>query len=847
MRYISFITLILLLSCVYTNANISEYGLYIRSHPLPVSNFTSMMLENGRPLKTKGGQLDLNFELWVRKDNVFGTVFRVITNENENIDLMYRSENNIRLPFLLIGEEVFLMQNPVREETWLDVTLSLNPKSGRIVLNYDGEEIDVIHEKLKGTKSARISFGYCPFEGFSLDDVASVNIKNVSLERDEKEIRFWKMEQHVGDVCRDEITGVPAVGKNAQWIVDDYITWRKIYEQALETTPAIAFDSIGSNFFITTESEIYTLSPLRKNRWDGIKIDTTTIQGGRYAANAPNQLIYIAPKRQLLSYNLTEDAYSIFDFTQAAWESESEPKEDHVYWNSTVVFNPSDSALISFGGYGHYLYNNKLLFCYPFHEEKQPCLVSLPEIDPRYSPASALVGENLYIFGGRGSPTGRQELSPRNYYDLYSVNLTDKSVNQRWSLPESPENGDFIPSENMIYDGDNQCFYVFTSQSGGVLMKIDAENPEFVPVSLPLGIRFNTHYIYTDLFFTPRYRKLYASVLLSHVGGESTLEIYEMDYPPVSVHSLQQDQLGMGQMSFPEKWYWLLGIVFLVAMVTIIVYYYRKKPKKKVEVVAPQDVTVALPHSAFDEEGVPRQYYNFTQGCICFLGRFRAFDKKGKDITSLFSPTLTSLLIALVCYSVKDSRGISGHKLIQLLWYDKSDEAAKNNRNVYMSKLRTILEEIGDLKIINQNSYWRIQIEDNTLCDYLEIMRLFEEKGNHDLEKMLELLTRGAMLPNVEIDWVDTFKNDFANTAIDFLCRILKKFDLTDSLKLKIADTLFQYDFLSEEALQIKCSILYQQSKIGLAKTIYDTFCNLHKTSLGTDYQYSFMQVVECC
>jgi DNA-binding SARP family transcriptional activator len=804
-----------------------------------------MILENGMPIKTEGKQLDLNFDLRLRGDNVFGTVFRVITDANENIDLMYRvSENDIRLPFLLAGEEVFLIQKQARVETWLNVTLSLNPGSGQIVLQYDGEEIEIMHEKLKGTKSVRIAFGYCPFEGFVLDDIASVNIKNVSLKRDNREIRLWRMKQHVGDICYDEVAGVPAVGENTQWIMDDYITWRKIYEQALNTAPAIAFDSIRDQFFITTDTEIYTFSPSQKIK--GIHVDTSMIRGGEYAANAPNQLIYIYSEQQLVSYNLTEDIYSVFDLTQSMWKSKKKPAADHDYWNSSVVFNPVDSALISFGGYGHYLYNNELLFCYPLHGNKPPQRVYLSSIDPRYSPASVLVDNNLYIFGGRGSPTGRQELSPRNYYDLYSVNLTDKTVKQLWSLTGSPENGDFIPSENMIYDSENQCFYVFTSQSGGVLMKIDTVHTTLEPMSLPIGISFNTHYIYTNLFFTPGQQKLYASILLSEVSGESTLTIYEMDYPSVSVKSVQQGHTETGQKQFRGNWSYIFGLIFLCITVVAIAYYYRKKKRagQKKEAGVPLEAVPAVHTPAFEEERTG-QYYNFTRGCICFLGRFRVFDKKGNDITSLFSPTLTSLLIALVCYSAKDSKEISGNQLIRLLWSDKSEEAAKNNRNVYMSKLRTILEEVGNLKIVNQNSYWRIQIEDDTLCDYLEIMKHFEEKGNQDLEKMLELLTRGAMLPNMEVDWIDTFKNDFANTAIDFLCRILKKNDLADSLKLKIADTLFQYDFLSEEALQIKCSVLYQQSKIGLAKTVYDTFCNLYRSSLGTDYQYSFMQVIE--
>ena len=219
-------------------------------------------------------------------------------------------------------------------------------------------------------------------------------------------------------------------------------------------------------------------------------------------------------------------------------------------------------------------------------------------------------------------------------------------------------------------------------------------------------------------------------------------------------------------------------------------------------------------------------------------------DKEGNDITAVFTPTLKTLLILLVLYTGKDSKGIIGNKLIQLLWYDKTEESAKNNRNVYMSKLRGLLEKVGDIKILNQNGFWSIQFEEGTICDYLEALQLYRGNNSQDLEKLLELLLRGMMLPNVEADWIDTFKNDFSNNTIDLLCRLLKQEDLSDTLKLKIADTLFQHDYINEDALRMKCRILCQQGKKGLAKTVYDTFCKEYMASLGTDYKYSLMEII---
>ena len=202
-------------------------------------------------------------------------------------------------------------------------------------------------------------------------------------------------------------------------------------------------------------------------------------------------------------------------------------------------------------------------------------------------------------------------------------------------------------------------------------------------------------------------------------------------------------------------------------------------------------------------------------------------------------------MILLILYTGRDPKGIIGHKLIQLLWYDKTEESAKNNRNVYMSKLRNLLDKVGDIKILNQNGFWSIQFENGTICDYLEALHLYNKNNSLDLEKLLELLLRGMMLPNVETDWIDTFKNDFSNDTIDLLCRLLKQKDLSDMLKLQIADTLFQHDYINEEALSVKCRILCQQGKKGLANTVYNTFCKEYAALLGTPYKYSLIEIID--
>src|SRR5690606_18523360 len=108
------------------------------------------------------------------------------------------------------------------------------------------------------------------------------------------------------------------------------------------------------------------------------------------------------------------------------------------------------TSLITYGGYGHYTYKSRVHQLNPKTGEWKQVDVS-DKIYPRYlSAAGFLNRQEVLIYGGYGSKSGRQELSPEFYYDLYTLNLQDFSVQKRWTLPttESP----FVASETLITD-----------------------------------------------------------------------------------------------------------------------------------------------------------------------------------------------------------------------------------------------------------------------------------------------------------------------------------------------------------------------------------------------------------
>src|SRR5258708_2431723 len=84
------------------------------------------------------------------------------------------------------------------------------------------------------------------------------------------------------------------------------------------------------------------------------------------------------------------------------------------------------------------------------------------------------------------------------------------------------------------------------------------------------------------------------------------------------------------------------------------------------------------------------------RSAIYLFGQFQVFDKEGSDITRLFTPLLKELFLIIVLYTIRNGRGISSEGLNEILWHDKPEKDAKNNRSVNLAKLKTVHEKVGN-------------------------------------------------------------------------------------------------------------------------------------------------------
>ena len=182
-----------------------------------------------------------------------------------------------------------------------------------------------------------------------------------------------------------------------------------------------------------------------------------------------------------------------------------------------------------------------------------------------------------------------------------------------------------------------------------------------------------------------------------------------------------------------------------------------------------------------------------------------------------------------------------------MLWMDKEEDSARNNRNVTVRKLRVLLESIGDVEVNSINGFMSISWGKDVFCDYHAILAYVKEfkqaSDNKELlDRILEILLYGPLLSNTKINWLDEFKDAYSSLSIDLLNNLLELESERQHAEvvLRIADIMFLHDPLNEEALTAKCKILSNQGKKGIAKNLYDRFCKEYRDTLAEEYKVTF-------
>lgn len=869
---------LLLLSALRVNAVPIEYGLSFNSHLCPGSQRTSLFLDDGNSFSVKDG-LTLSFDMLVRENEpIFGSVLHFVTDDNQVIHFANVVDNGKNVPAFVYNDGMAVCHARIVTKKWQTVTFKIDAKKNKIDLNYGGVESSYTIP-LNGTSGLKIQFG--KREKY-LADVAPFILKNVKVFVGGKLIRNWLLSKHNADICLDEKAGKPAKATNPLWILDNHIQWKTVLRKKISGLLGVAFNPNLMQFYLCNAGEVATLD---KN---GFVVKRQRVRGGYKANSKSNGFVaYDSRNDKLMSFSLSSGSVSYFSFENSQWSMKTADHAEAMHYNHSGVYNAADSSYYFFGGYGFYNYHNDLFRLRAGSDRVEPIKYT-NSIPPRFGATMGVANGKLYIFGGRGNKQGKQAVESYFYNDLWSIDLKTHKAQLVWQRNSFPKG--LLMATTMFYQPEKNAFYAMNvGDRGGTMYQVNIADTVITEVAKPIMNNGPYQDFEFNMFESPKEGRIYLVIDKILIDKSHDLAIYQLSTPLLSEDEISQMDM---EKKHRQIAYWGCGLLLLLCIVSIAYFLVKNRCKKTkpktvesnvaqrqneeqysakpsieekakdsfkgevTESFKDTDESLKADVSASfeddkeeDAQQEPTKYFDRTKSAVSLLGQFSVYDKEGNNITEQFTPRLKELFLLLVLYSEKKKHGVSVEKVTEIIWFDKKESAARNNRNVTLRKLRVLLEAVGNVEIVSSNGYLAVRWGKDIFCDYHTMMTYvkayndgeFYDSDEH-LVRMLEILLYGPLLQGYETEWLDEFKDFYSSFSIDLLNKLLqqKTAEKDEQMVLRIAEILFLHDPLNEEALEAKCQVLCRQGKMGLAKRTYERFCKIYQDTLGENYERPF-------
>ncbi|HET9569814.1 MAG TPA: hypothetical protein VFP20_00170 [Bacteroidales bacterium] len=815
-------------------------GLYFFAHQVIKDKRTSLVIGSQKSLSIDRG-FNLSFDLILRDErSVFGYVCRVVANDTTNIDILSSNLNGDDALWLVFGNSnrqlVLLKDVPkFKKGEWMKVRLSYLPQSKSIEMSLNGSITKIqFTKKVPLYDQFKFYFGVNGHSSFFTSDAAPIIIKDIVIsDIAYKELYHWTLREHGVNSVFDKIKKAEAHVKNPSWLVDKHVHWQLVDSLEVPVKPLVAYN--------TNSAELYVVNPATMHIFGLGGANVLPKKIISYSTGMPfetmaNQLIYNKYTDELWSYNLDGTGISKYSFKKNAWSMFGKNTQEPSYWHHNAQISPVDSSLICFGGYGYYTYHS-VLQKYNEDSARWDKKSLMQEIQPRYLSASTIQNNEMFIFGGFGNKTGKQQLSPHSFCDLYSISLPDLKVTKKWEFKKLEG---MVYAQSLIVDKNGSDFY--TLGYNGMrfntwihLFKLNKDRGELVDLADSIPYQFSDTESYCDVFYVSENSSFVAVTVHRTIQNRYRVNVFKLSYPAFTVDDVLQ-------IKTPQKssglWIYMLfiGIMVVFSVSSWVVF-------KKINKVQSKKRSIPL-------TGLTTQ--RNLASTISLIGGFQAIDRDGTDITALFTPHIRHIFLLMILYTYKTNKGISSSSLDEILWSDKTEASARNNRNVNINKLKSIVEKLDGLEINNDNSYWHTILNPPFVCDYVASMEIAQQVKTQPenvsiemVELFLSMISQGLLLPNIQTEWADSFKAEYSSVIMDTLLHLAKESEKTRDyqLMLKLADAMLIQDSIDEDALHFKCKALVSLGKKNAALSFYTSFCHNYKNILAEDYPIPFTNV----
>lgn len=855
--------------CIALKSYAQSYGLGFSSYESVQDKRTSLDLSSSKTL-CFNGNFEMDFDLaFFPKSHYFGYIFRIIENDLRNIDLVYNTSAEKKYPFdVVVGEArtgiSFSIDANKLYDQWNKLQIKFDFDTDRIIL-HSGKNIYIkkgLH--LKKNACYKIFFGVNSCDAFRSTDTPPMKIRNIRL-FDDGRIRYqWPLNEASGTIAHEIITQNNGVIVNPKWVAAMHHEWQAVKSFKINGTASVAFDSNAGKLYLIATDSLYTYS-VKNLAWD-----KNAYSNGEIILNRGNQAIYDRFSNSLYSFYTDKMFVSKYDPVTKSWDKNFKSDRITSYWQVNKFISAADSSLYILNGYGRLNYKkqvqqaNLVTRSWAFDSVKGDFYM------PRYL---AALGTNpnadtAYILGGYGSKSGQQILNPKNTYDMMRFAVKDKAFKKLFDLAVKGE--EFTFANSLVIDDKTKTYYglVFPQHKYNSSLRLlcgSLNNPSYNLIGDSIPYIFHDIRSFADLYYCAESKKFIAVTLLRD-GKQTQVNVYSLLSPPYNPVTQAGVTSNAGILPY------IVGtcIVLFGAVMSISFSRKRKKAVVSLKIIPTQiveeekaDMIPSMVENAPNpkpKDSIPiKPTTNPTafdnkieyKNTILLFGDLQVFDAEGIEVTKHFSPLIKELFLIILLHSVRWGRGLSSEKLNEILWHDKSVKNASNNRSVNIAKLKNLLDRLTGCSLSKDTGYWKIDIDNtNIYVDYYNYLSIVKDKKDlsHQKIKNLSAITlRGNFLSNIEYEWLDAFKSEISNEVIDTFLHFahLEKTAHEPEFLIELANYIFYFDQVNEEAMTLKCNALVSLGKHSLAKQAFENFSRDYKAIYGEEFKRGFQNILE--
>jgi len=832
---------------LFFNKSYSQsYGLGFYSHEVVQDQRTGLDLSPDKNLCfSQDFELCFDLNFFPKRDDYFGYILRVVVSNKENIDLVYDKDSKEKFHFkVIIGDRFTKIAFNIPPEElfnkWNRVRLNLSIPDHKLTIKY-GKYQSSADIALEKNACFKFLFGANEYKQFKTSDNPPMKIKDIRIFEGNIQKYYWPLNEYDGEQVNELIENNNGRTAHPLWIKKLHYEWQKIGEFMVNGPASFSFDQKSDLVYVVERDSLKTFSVIDS------KISSVAYKN-KYISLRGNHSIFLEDKKELLNFYIDQKTALRFDKKNDSWSQSYNPITPITdFWQFNKFYSQHDTSLYIIGGYGHFVYKNQIQKYNLSTGRWKDIIFTGDRFTPRYLAGLGLSGNGAYLIGGYGSSTGRQMLNPRNLYDLLFFDTKKKSITKIYDLNTSGE--DFVFANSLVISKGDSSFFGLTFprhryNSELQLIKGSLHHSNFSKLGNKIPFIFHDINSFVDLFYSQSSNRFIAVTTFRDSTDHTKINIYALNNPPL----IKRDAASKAA----NATYYVLGsLLFLAGIIALL--FYRKIKKKQFDIpeesMLDKSNVLESDKMLIDEPNIilaPEKVRN----SIFLFGDLQVYDDNGCEITKQFTPLIKELFLVIMLYTIRWERGISSDKLKELLWYDKSTESARNNRSVNIAKLKNILEQISTCSVSKETGYWRFNSDSaKVFIDYQKYIDIVKDKKNLNKQKIRELaqiIKRGAFLSIVNYEWLDPFKAEISNDIIDAYIIFSHSIKISEDpeLLIEIANYIFYFDSVNEEAMVTKCKALVHMGKHSQAKNTYQDFCKEYKILYNDEFQRSFSHVL---